>query len=122
MERSSVKASSQNLVAINQLASLLKSLEVGYDRRVSRELNETYMLNQDDLYERCRVWADEFLPTAREEYSGLLDGSIDNSEIPQLRANSFRVQTLYSSRVLAGCYQIWKSEGRDWLPLANFYP
>lgn len=119
MERSSVRASSQNLVAINQLASLLKSLEVGYDRRVSRELNETYMLNQDDLYERCRVWADEFLPAAREEYSGLLDGSIDNSEIPQLRANSFAYNVIFV-RVLAGCYQIWKSEGRDWLPLANF--
>ena len=119
MERSSVKTSSPNLVAINQLASLLKSIEVGYDRQVSRELNETYMLNQDDLYERCRVWTDEFLPAAREEYSGLLDGSIDNSEIPQLRANSFAYNVIFV-RVLAGCYQIWKSEGRDWLPLANF--
>ena len=119
MERSSAYASSPSLMAINQLASLLKSLEVGYGRRVSRELNKTYMLNLDDLYERCRVWTDEFLPAAREEYSGLLDGSIDNSEIPQLRASTFAYNVTFI-RVLVGCYRIWNAEGRDWLPLANF--
>lgn len=118
MERSSV-GSGQNLATIAQIASLLKSLEVGYGRRTSRELNETYMLTQDYLYERCRVWADEFLPAAREEYSGLLDGSIDNSEIPQLRARTFAYNVTFI-RVLAGCYQIWNAEGRDWPPLADF--
>lgn len=119
MERSSAYASSQSLMAINQLASLLKSLEVGYGRRVSRELNATYILNLDDLYERCRVWADEFLPAAREEYSRLLNGSIDNSEIPQLRASTFAYNLTFI-RVLAGCYRLWKLEGRDWASLANF--
>ena len=119
MNRSSVYASSQNLVAINQLASFLKSIEVGHHRRVSRELNETYMLNLDALYERCRVWTDEFLPSAREEYSGLLDGSIDNSEIPRLRADTFAYNVTFI-RLMAGCYQIWNAEGRVWPPLANF--
>ena len=119
MNRSSVHAASQNLVAINQLASLLKIIEVGHHRRVSRELNETYMLNLGALYERCRVWMDKFLPAAREEYSGLQDGSIDNSEIPQLRASTFAYNVTFM-RVLASCYQIWNAEGMDWLPLANF--
>ena len=119
MERSSAYASSPSLMAINQLASLLKSLEVGYGRRVSRELNKTYMLNLDDLYERCRVWTDEFLPAAREEYSGLLDGSIDNSEIPQLRASTFAYNVTFT-RVLAGCYRSWVNEDRHWEQLAGF--
>ena len=119
MNRPSVYASSQNLVAINQLASLLKSIKVGHRGRVNRELNETYMLNLGDLYESCRVWTDEFLPAAREEYSGLLDGSINNSEIPQLRTSTFAYNVTFI-RVLASCYHIWETEDRHWLPLANF--
>ena len=62
------------LVAINQLATTLKNLVVGYGRRVSRDMNDAYMLNLDALYQSCKTWSDEFLPASREEYSGLLDG------------------------------------------------
>ena len=119
MERSSVAASAQYLLAINQLAATLKNLEVGYGRRVSRELNDAYMLNLNELYERCRVWSDEFLPAARDEYKGLLDGDIINSEIPQLRAMTYAYNVTFI-RILAGCYRLWISEYDTWQPLADF--
>ena len=73
MERSSVAASSQNLLAINQLAATLKSQEAGYGRRVSRELNQEYMQDLAGLRRRCLAWSDEFMPAAREEFPRLVD-------------------------------------------------
>ena len=119
MERSSVGRSSQHLLAINQLASTLKSLEVGYGRRVSRNLNDNYMQDLDGLYHRCLRWADEFMPATREEYSGLLSGEIENSEIPQFRATTFAHNTTFI-RVLAECYRRWVREHDSWKPLAKF--
>ena len=119
MELSSVSRTSQNLLAINQLAATLKSMEVGYGRRVSRDLNDFYMQNLDELYGRCHVWSDEFMPAAREEYSGLLSGNIDNAEIPQLRASTFAYSVTFV-RVLAACYSRWMREYKTWKPLADF--
>ena len=119
MERSSVSTSSQHLLAINQLATILKSLEVGYGRRVSRDLNEAYMQDLSGLYERCRVWSANFMPSAREEYSGLLSGEIDNSEIPRFRDTTFAYNVTFL-RVLAGCYHLWIRAHDSWKPLAEF--
>lgn len=123
MERSTVTATSQSLLAINQLASVLKMTEIGYDRGISRDLNQKfnqkYMLDLDDLYERCRVWADEFLPAAREEIAGLLNGDIKNSEIPRLRTKTFAYNATFI-RVIAGCYYVWTIGGESWNPLADF--
>lgn len=119
MDRSTVPRTSRSLLAVNQLAATLKSLEVGYGRRVSRDLNEYYMRNLDDLYRRCLAWSDDFMPAAREEYSGLLSGSIDNSEIPQLRTSTFAYNVSFI-RVLAACYFRWMREYESWNPLADF--
>ena len=122
MERSTVLRSSQHLLAINQLATILKSLEVGYGRRVSRVLNDEYMLDCDSFYNRCRRWSDEFMPAAREEYSGLLSGEISDAEFPQVRAATFAYDVTFI-RVLAGCYCLWfeASEHDSWEPLANSF-
>ena len=119
MERSSVATASQNLLAVNQLAATLKSLIVGYGRRVSRNLNEEYMQNLDSLQEQCLDWADEFIPAAREEYSGLLSGEIDTTEVPQVRLTTFAYNVAFI-RVLAGCYRLWIGEHDSWKPLADF--
>ncbi len=119
MERSSVSSSSQYLLAINQLASILKGLEVGNNSRISRQRNDFYMMNLDDLYERCRIWIDEFIPAARNEYSGLLNGEVDNSDIPQLRAQTFAYNVTFI-RVLTGCYRKWISEDKSWEQLADY--
>ena len=119
MDRASVSRTSENIVAINQLATTLKTLEVGYRGRISKDLNDGYMLNLDELYERCWVWADDFMPSAREEYDGLIGGDIDNSEIPQSRGKTLAYNATVI-RLLAGCYHEWVKDGSDWQPLAEF--
>lgn len=119
MERSSVPRSSHNIIAINQLAMTLKTLEVGYSGRVSRDRNISYMLELDSLIERCWTWADDFMPTAREEYNNLMAGEIDNSDIPQERAQTMAYNATVI-RILAGCYYEWLKQCPDWDPLAEF--
>ena len=118
MERSSVPTSSQSLLAINQLAAILKSLVVGYHGRVSRDMNDSLMQDLDDLYNRCRIWADEFMSASREEYRGLTSDEIENSEIPLWRARTFAYNVTFM-RVIAGCYHLWLKEHDSWEPLAK---
>ncbi len=119
MERPSVTASSQNLLAVNQLAAILKNLAVAYGGRVSRDLNDTFMQDLDGLYKRCLEWSDDFMPAAREEYNYLISGEIDNSEIPRLRLSTFAYNAFFI-RVLAICYYEWLKEHKSWTPLADF--
>lgn len=119
MERASVPRTGENIIAINQLAATLKTLEVGHKGRVSKELNSQYMLDLEDLCERCYAWADDFMPTAREEYEGLMAGEIDNSEIPQRRAETLAYNATVV-RLFAACYQEWTKDGADWRHLAEF--
>ena len=119
MESSSVTATSPHLLAVNQLATVLKSLMVGYGGRVSRDRNDSYLLDLDSLSQQCRVWTEEFMPAARPEYSDLVHGEIETSEIPRLRAASFAYNVTFI-RVLAGCYYLWMNEYRSWATLADF--
>ena len=119
MERASVSRSSHNIIAINQLAMALKTLEVGYSGRVSKDRNDSYMLDLDSLYERCLTWSDDFMPTARDEYNGLMNGEIDNSEIPEKRGETMAYNATVI-RVLGGCYYEWTKNGDDWTSLADF--
>ena len=120
MERVSVSRGSHNIVAINQLAMTLKTIEVGYKGRVSKDRNDSYMLDLDSLYERCLTWADDFMPTARDEYNDLMTGETDNSDIPQKRAKTMAYNAAVI-RILAGCYYEWTKDGDDWKPLAEFF-
>ena len=120
MERTSVLRSSPNIIARNQLAMALKTLEVGYTGRVSRDRNDEYMLDLEALYERCMDWSDDFMPAARYEYNDLMNGEIDNSEIPEKRAETMAYNS-YVIRIIAACYHEWsKKRGADWQPLADF--
>ena len=119
MERTTVARAGRALLAVNQLAQTLKILAVGHDRRVSRDRNEEYLLDLDELYESCLVWSDEFLPKARYEYDGLLSGEISNDDIPSWRAGSLAYSATFI-QILAGCYHNWCAEGADWKPLAEF--
>ena len=120
MERTTVAAGSSSLLAINQLASNLKALDVGIRGRVSQERNEECIINLDTLYSRCLEWADEFLPAARAEYDGLAKDEIANNEIPDLRRKSLAFSVTFI-RVLAGAYQQWRQRvSPDWRPLAQY--
>ena len=119
MERASVARSNPNIVAINQLAMTLKTLEVGYKGRVSKDRNASYMRDLDSLYERCLTWSDDFMPAARHEYNDLMVGEIDNSDIPQERATTMAYNAVVI-RILAGCHYEWTKDGDDWKPLAEY--
>jgi len=118
-ERASVPRTSECIIAINQLSATLKTAQVGYRGRVSKDLSDQYMLTLDDLNERCWTWSDDFMPSAREEYEWLVAGEIDNSEIPLNRATSLAYNATVI-RLLAGCYYEWTKNGWDWTPLAEF--
>lgn len=119
MERPSVARSSHNIIAINQLQAALKTLEVGYRGRVSKDRNSAYMLDIESLYERCWTWADDFMPAARPEYNDLMAGEVDNSEIPEERKRTMAYNATVI-RILAGCYYEWIKESDDWTPLTEF--
>ena len=119
MNRASVARANHNIIAINQLAVTLKTIEVGYSGRVSREKNSGYMADLDSLHERCLTWADDFMPAARDEYNDLMAGETDNSDIPIMRAETMAYNATVI-RILAGCYHEWTKEGEDWEPLADF--
>lgn len=119
MERTSVPRGSHGIIAINQLAMTLKTIEVGYSGRVSRDRNDGYMLNLDQLYEKSLEWADDFMPSARDEYDDLISGEIDNSDIPGQRAETMAYNATVI-RIFAGCYYEWTKDGDEWEPLAQF--
>lgn len=119
MERTAVSRTSHSIIAINQLAAALKTVEVGYSGRVSRDRNDAYMLDLDSLFERCLTWADDFMPASRDEYNALMAGEIDNSEIPAERAKTMAFNATVI-RLLAGCYYEWTKDGEDTEPLSEF--
>lgn len=119
MNRTTVSYSSQCLIAVNQLSETLRTLEVGYEGRNTRNRNNAYMLDIETLFARCLAWADDFMPQARKEYAGLASGDTDNDLIPYQRADSLAYSTTFM-RILAGCYHNWCAESPDWEPLATF--
>lgn len=119
MNRTTVAASSQCLLAINQLAETLKASEIGYDGRNTRARNQAYMLDSEELFARCLAWADDFMPQVRKEYGGLALGETANERIPNERAESLAYSATFM-RILAGCYHDWRAENDDWTPLAAF--
>lgn len=119
MEHTSVARTSPNIITINQLARTLKTLEVGYNGRVSKDRNDEYMLELDSLYDRCREWSDDFMPAARSEYNTLMADEIDNMDIPQQRTETMAYNAIVI-RILAACYREWTKDNPDWKPLAEF--
>ena len=119
MESASVSRSNNNIIAINQLAMTLKTMEVGYKGRVSKDRNGAYMLDIDALNERCLMWADDFMPASREEYNALMAGDIDNSDIPDERTKTMAYNATFI-RILAACYHEWIEDEDNWELLADF--
>ncbi len=119
MERTSVAKNSPNLISINQLAMALRTVLAGYKGRISRELNDAYMLKLDEIYEQCLTWSDDFMLSARDEYDGLVGGEIEDSEIPGMRTTTMAYNATVI-RILAGCYYEWTKDGDDWKELAEF--
>ena len=119
LDATTVARGSQTLISVNQLAQALRVMTVGYRSRVSRIQSNLYMQDLNKLNESCLAWSDEFMPSARWEYDGLLSGNIKNEDIPAHRAESLAYSTTFM-RILAGCYHDWMEEIDDWTPLAKY--
>ena len=119
LDRTTVARTSQRLLSINQLADVLRTSELGYDGRNTRSRNDAYILDIEDLYDRCLKWSDEFLPAARKEYAALTSEEVDEHHVPQQRAVSFAYSATFI-RIVAGCYQVWCANTDDWTRLAAF--
>lgn len=118
-ESPTVARNNAKIISINQLSSALKVLDVGIKGRVSKERNDEYLANIDELVDRCWLWSDEFLPAIRQEYDDLLAGKINNSEIPGMRSKTMAFNATVI-RILAGCHHEWSKDSADWKPLANY--
>ena len=122
MERAMVPHSSECIVAINQLANVVKAAELGISPKVAA-LRKSASLDVDDLCERGMEWADDFMPSARDEYNDLTAGNMDQADIPALRKETLVFNATHI-RVFAGCYFEWTrgngSEEREhWNTLAE---
>ena len=106
MNASTVARTSTKLVAFNQLAVNLKTLEYGYYGRASRVRAQEAALDVDGIAERGKKWTDEFLPSAREEYLELLSQDIDPDYIPSQRPGTLAYNGTML-RILAGCHHEW---------------
>ena len=119
LDTTTIARGSQTLLSVNQLAQALRVMTVGYGRRVSRVQTNLYMQDLDKLYKSCLTWSDEFMPSTRWEYEGLLSGNIKNEDIPAHRAESLAYNTTFI-HILAGCYHDWMQEKDDWTPLVKY--
>ena len=125
MERTTPNRRSNNLLAINQLARCLKVLSFGYGGRASRARILEAQHKYDDLIDLGIAWADEFLPSAREEYELLYSIELEDDYIAKNRASLF-AYSVTALQLLAGCHYRWREHGRpidefaEWLRTADF--
>lgn len=121
MERSTVSRTAPYLLSFNQLATVLKTLVVGYGGRVSKVRNEEYLADYEPVIKLGIEWADDFLPDSCEEYESLLSDDVEASEfIPSRRRETFAFNATII-RVLAGCFYSWREEvGKDTEVLAKY--
>ena len=110
MEHSMTPRMSPNILAFNQLATILKTLMYGYSGRVSRERKLEIAADYQPVVRLGIEWADDFLPSISQEYEQLLSHEID---IPTSRPTTFAFNATVL-RVLAACFHGWREEvGND---------
>ena len=123
MDRSTIARTSDKLIAFNQLATSLKTLEFGYFGRASRIRLQEAANDLQSIIEKGLEWTDEFLPTARHEYLELLSSDIDPDYLSKERPKTLA----YSGtmlRILAGAHYEWQKQypttGTDVLATFHF--
>ena len=124
MERTIPSPSSNNLLAINQLARCLKVLKYGLGGRASRDRIRETEDNYQELIDTGITWADEFLPRVRKEYEDLLSIELEEDFVAKNRTKSvFYNHSATALQLMAGCFHEWQrpwQELADWLREAEF--
>ena len=109
MNRPTIARTSDKLIAFNQLAINLKTLEFGYFGRASRDRLQEAANNMQGIVEKGLEWTDEFLPQAREEYLNLLNSDVDPDYVSRERPKTL-VYNGTMLRILAGAYYEWHKQ------------
>lgn len=109
MNRSTIARTSDKLMSFNQLATNLKTLEVGYFGRVSRDKSQEADNNIEDIINKGLEWVDDFLPQSREEYLNLSNADFDSDYVPKERADTLAYNGTML-RILAGAYYEWRQQ------------
>ena len=119
MEKSTPSRGSDNLLSLNQLSRCLSILQYGYSSRVSRARVQESQGNFNRIVDEGILWADEFLPSAREEYESLYSIELEDGFLAASRTNclAYSVSVL---QLLAGCFYQWKQLQRPWEELAGW--
>lgn len=103
MERTTPARSSNNLLAVNQLARFLKILRYGYGGRASRDRIREAQLNYDELIDVGIAWADDFLPSARPEYELLCSIELEENFVSKNRS-TYIAYSVTALQLMASCY------------------
>jgi len=119
MERGTPLRASNDLLSVSQLARCLKVLQYGFGSRASRDRIREADNNYQDLIDTGISWADDFLPSAREEYDDLCSSDAEEAFVATHRSKyvSFNVPVL---EVMAGCFYEWQIRRRPWQELADW--
>ena len=119
MERTTVGRTSNDLLAVNQLAKCLKVLKYGYGGRASRERIREAQHNYQELIDVGIEWADDFLPSARKEYEELISIEVEEDFVSENRSEhvTYRASIM---QMLAGCLYDWNESGLPWQDLASW--
>ncbi|MXX79761.1 MAG: DGQHR domain-containing protein [Chloroflexi bacterium] len=121
MDLSAVPRTSDKLLAFNQLAMCIKTLEVGFGGRVSKQrLSEASTeVEFERIVLRAVEWVDDFLPSAREEYEALVSGETEDGYVQNQRQRTLAYSPT-ALRILAGATHLWERDGRPLDQLAQF--
>ena len=119
MERTTVGRTSNDLLAVNQLAKCLKVLKYGYGGRASRERIREAQHSYEELIDVGIAWADDFLPIARKEYEELMSIELEEDFVSTNRTKfvTYRASLL---QLMAGCLYAWNESNLPWQDLASW--
>ena len=119
LERSTPPRDSNSLLSLNQLSRCLVILKFGYGARLSRDRLYEVDQNYNALLDVGIAWADDFLPSARQEYEDLHSIEIEEDFVSKNRSKhvSFSATVL---QLMAACLFEWNELGRPWNELADW--
>ena len=121
MDRSAVPRTSDRLLAFNQLAMCIKTLEVGFGGRVSKQrlMEAGTEAEFERIVLRAVEWVDDFLPSARQEYESLASGETEDGFVQSQRSRTLAYSPT-ALRILAGATYLWDRESRPLDQLAEY--
>ena len=73
---------------------------------------------QSLIYNDMKVFLDEFLPECHQQMTDLIAGEIPAPHVPIRRADHWILDPAFV-KLVAGCYQLWKSSDDDTAPLSE---